>query len=137
MQAHPSAITRELKFLDTIVLGNQQCKAQLASKGVKESDFIKSRVLCSYDARNSGICYGDSGGPLVLRSSGEQIGVVSFGLPCARGLPDVYARVSEYADWIKSEIQADPGTKPIVEEPTIDVQQSFQMNPEENSAVIE
>lgn len=42
---------------------------------------------------------GDSGGPLV--ADGVQVGVVSWGSPCALGRPDVYARVWSYVDWIK------------------------------------
>lgn len=41
---------------------------------------------------------GDSGGPLV--ADGVQIGIVSFGSPCARGVPDVFTRVYRYLDWI-------------------------------------
>lgn len=49
-------------------------------------------------------CYGDSGGPLVKRGIGgtvRQVGVVSWGLGCAReGSPGIFIRVSAYADWI-------------------------------------
>lgn len=41
---------------------------------------------------------GDSGGPLV--ANGSQIGIVSFGRPCAVGYPDVYTRVSSFTSWI-------------------------------------
>lgn len=41
---------------------------------------------------------GDSGGPLV--SDGVQIGIVSFGRPCAKGAPDVYTRVFQFIPWI-------------------------------------
>lgn len=42
---------------------------------------------------------GDSGGPLVC--DGVQIGVVSWGTPCAKGKPDVFTRVYSYVDWVK------------------------------------
>lgn len=42
---------------------------------------------------------GDSGGPLVS-ADGTQIGIVSFGVPCAIGAPDVFTRVYAHVDWI-------------------------------------
>ncbi|XP_068981423.1 chymotrypsin-2-like isoform X2 [Bombus flavifrons] len=50
-----------------------------------------------------GTTSGDSGGPLV--ADNEQIGVVSWGIPCARGRPDVFTRVYSYIDWIKDHIE--------------------------------
>ncbi|KAL0124391.1 hypothetical protein PUN28_006312 [Cardiocondyla obscurior] len=46
-----------------------------------------------------GTTSGDSGGPLV--AEGVQIGIVSFGVPCARGAPDVFTKVSAFTDWIQ------------------------------------
>jgi prostasin len=53
-------------------------------------------------------CSGDSGGPLISRNGQEaiQTGIVSWGIiPCGTaGAPSVYAKVSEFNDWIAQKI---------------------------------
>lgn len=56
--------------------------------------------ICTLNGKGEGACKGDSGGPLVEVSSGQQCGVVSWGVPCAKGAPDVFTRVTAYTDWI-------------------------------------
>lgn len=41
---------------------------------------------------------GDSGGPVT--SGGKLVGIVSWGMACAGGYPDVNTRVSSYVAWI-------------------------------------
>lgn len=51
-----------------------------------------------------GTCQGDSGGPLTRISEDEkvyQVGLVSFGVPCADKYPDVFTKVSAFTQWIK------------------------------------
>lgn len=43
---------------------------------------------------------GDSGGPLVQGNT--VIGAVSWGIACAQGFPDVFARISSHRSWIQS-----------------------------------
>lgn len=45
---------------------------------------------------------GDSGGPLV--AGGFVIGLVSWGVPCGRGVPDAFARVASHRSWILNTI---------------------------------
>jgi len=58
--------------------------------------------ICTLTKEGEGTCNGDSGGPLV--ADGVQIGITSFGYPCALGKPDVYTRVYTYVDWINKQI---------------------------------
>ncbi|KAG7209472.1 hypothetical protein KM043_015559 [Ampulex compressa] len=64
---------------------------------------VKSTNICTLTRVGEGVCSGDSGGPLV--SNDIQIGIVSFGRPCAIGHPDVYTRVSSYKQWIENNMQ--------------------------------
>lgn len=53
---------------------------------------VTDRMICAGDPGKDS-CQGDSGGPLV--SGGKQVGIVSWGLGCARsGYPGVYTRVA-------------------------------------------
>ncbi|XP_060749067.1 transmembrane protease serine 9-like [Tachysurus vachellii] len=69
---------------------------------------ITDNMLCAGLAQGGkDSCQGDSGGPLVVKSNGVwvQAGIVSFGNGCALPkFPGVYTRVSQYQDWIKSNI---------------------------------
>lgn len=63
-----------------------------------QADRIFPTTLCTYKRSGLGSCFGDSGGPLVTNRT--LVGLVSWGVPCARGKPDMFTRVSEYADWV-------------------------------------
>uniref|UniRef100_A0A672MVP3 Trypsin-2-like n=1 Tax=Sinocyclocheilus grahami TaxID=75366 RepID=A0A672MVP3_SINGR len=74
---------------------------------------ITSNMICAGLLNEGGkdSCQGDSGGPLVTRNGSLwiQSGVVSFGIGCADPrYPGVYARISQYQDWITSTIGSNP-----------------------------
>jgi secreted trypsin-like serine protease len=60
-------------------------------------------TICAYETKTDS-CQGDSGGPLVVVENGKYVvvGVVSYGAGCAHTTPGVYARVTSYLDWIKT-----------------------------------
>lgn len=71
------------------------------------SPIVDDIMICAGALDGAGIadsCQGDSGGPL-FDSDGVLNGIVSFGAGCGRdGIPGVYTRVSEVADFIRSGI---------------------------------
>ncbi|MEZ4631564.1 MAG: serine protease [Deinococcales bacterium] len=64
----------------------------------------ENHICAGYHEGGVSSCQGDSGGPLLVRGGPVgiiQVGVVSFGRGCAReNAPGVYARVSNFYDWI-------------------------------------
>ncbi|XP_024884292.1 chymotrypsin-2-like [Temnothorax curvispinosus] len=60
--------------------------------------------ICTLESRGKGVCNGDSGGALTYGD--KLVGIVSFGVPCAEGYPDVFTRVYYYRDWVNKYINA-------------------------------
>jgi trypsin len=46
-------------------------------------------------------CQGDSGGPLMNDGAGVQVGITSFGIDCASGIPAIYTNVAAYQPFIE------------------------------------
>lgn len=83
----------ELQYLDFRTMDNDECAV------IHDPNPVYESSLCAFMRQGLGTCIGDSGGPLVY--DGILVGVVSWGIPCAQGYPDVYGRVSYYIDWIQ------------------------------------
>ncbi|XP_026326869.1 trypsin-2-like [Hyposmocoma kahamanoa] len=64
---------------------------------------ITARMFCAgVPEGGKDSCQGDSGGPAVQESEDKQLGIVSFGIGCARaGYPGVYTRVASVRNWIR------------------------------------
>ncbi|XP_066497718.1 serine protease 33 [Hoplias malabaricus] len=99
-----------LQEVELPIVSNTKCAAAYGSTS------ITSNMLCagvSQGGKDS--CQGDSGGPLVIKLSAgwTQAGIVSFGNGCGLpGFPGVYTRVSQYANWISSITNNQPGFFP-------------------------
>ncbi|KAI4469704.1 polyserase-related [Holotrichia oblita] len=91
------SIPNNLQQLSTNTITTASCQSVWGSS-------VSSSQICAYTRSGQGACNGDSGGPLVRASDLAQLGIVSYGIACAQGFPDVYARVSSYNSWIQSAI---------------------------------
>lgn len=60
--------------------------------------LVFDHKICAFIGNGRGTCMGDSGGPLA--HNGQVHGIVSWGIPCAVGRPDVYDRVTSHRTWI-------------------------------------
>ncbi|XP_047657096.1 CUB and peptidase domain-containing protein 2-like [Tachysurus fulvidraco] len=89
-----------LQEVQVPIVSNSDCATKYSS--------ITDNMLCAGLAQGGkDSCQGDSGGPLVVKRNGVwvQAGIVSFGHGCALpNIPGVYTRVSQYQDWINSNI---------------------------------
>lgn len=89
-----------LMKVDVKVWTNSECKT---SYGSSAPGGITSHMLCASESDRDS-CSGDSGGPLFdcpFGGSCEQIGIVSWGIGCAKQkYPGVYTRVTEMMPWI-------------------------------------
>ncbi|KAL0273606.1 UNVERIFIED_CONTAM: hypothetical protein PYX00_006239 [Menopon gallinae] len=88
------------KGVDFIALSERECEMV---SGLK----MFPGYLCARGKFNGQCTWnGDSGGPLTRQ--GAQVGLTSFGFrPYGGGKPTVYARVTNYIDWIKQKLGPD------------------------------
>ncbi|KAJ3653901.1 hypothetical protein Zmor_013127 [Zophobas morio] len=93
--SYPGNIPNDLQYLPTRTTTYASCKNSWPTETIVETE------ICAFTQAGQGACHGDSGGPLISAESGQLIGLVSWGAPCALGAPDVYTRVSSFIDWVK------------------------------------
>lgn len=103
-----------------------ECQRLMKDRGVDE--YVRDSNVCTLNPVDRGTCMGDSGtfkiffflslfsefedyfwshlvgGPLIT-NEGVLVGIVSWGVPCALGYPDIYTGVYKYLDWIQSEME--------------------------------
>lgn len=103
------SVTYLMKEVDLKMMNNDICASQydgvLGVDGETPLVFQEEVMMCAgVVGGGKSACNGDSGGPVVT-ADGKQVGVVSFGVGCARAdFYGVYARVTGASDWIQDGI---------------------------------
>lgn len=86
----------KLRYATVSIVGDKECARAYRKVGVK---LVKDQALCA-SGHGVDTCQGDSGGPLVHETADHrfvQVGIVSFGLGCARdNYPGVYTQISTF-----------------------------------------
>ncbi|EFN89213.1 Chymotrypsin-1 [Harpegnathos saltator] len=82
-----------LQWMETNVLSTERCMSE------HTDPQTTVRHICALEKSGKGICNGDSGGPLIV--NGQLCGVVSWGVPCAMGISDVFTNIYHYLPFIK------------------------------------
>lgn len=98
----PPEYLDNLQYIHQKTLSSEDCSKALNNIGGEEATN-RHAVICGYEAKGKGACSGDSGGPLA--ANGNLIGIVSRGMPCGVGIPDVYVKVSYFAPKFKEIIE--------------------------------
>ncbi|RVE48200.1 hypothetical protein evm_007154 [Chilo suppressalis] len=99
-------VSNLLMELDVITMSGPRCVEEMA-RTVTSLVVEPNIELCTRHPNGSGrgMCTGDSGSALVRLDHGSQIGIVSWGVLCARGAPDIFVRVSAYENWLQKHIR--------------------------------
>ncbi|KAJ8724377.1 hypothetical protein PYW08_015851 [Mythimna loreyi] len=90
--------TRKMYVLELPVFNQEICEYAM-----RYNRPVTDGMFCTFTKIGEGTCHGDSGSPLIKGK--ELVGVVSWGIPCAVGFPDVHTRISPYVEWIQSHIK--------------------------------
>jgi trypsin len=99
---NPNESMNFLRVVKLILSDPKECEESYKEYDIK---VVHNKVCATHPERKDGkdACQGDSGGPLQRIGDGKLIGVVSFGLGCAKKeYPGIYAKVSSARAWIKS-----------------------------------
>lgn len=90
--------------LHKTTISGEECEERF--KGTAYPKISKATNLCTQGVVGRGSCQGDSGGALIEIENQCLAGLVSWGIPCATGMPDIYTRVLSYSFWIQNQMKA-------------------------------
>ncbi|XP_066591876.1 chymotrypsin-2-like [Prorops nasuta] len=97
MTSHPKGeVSRRLQKLDLTVISTEKCNSSFHDVNITHDQ------ICTSLSKGSGTCHGDSGSPLA--QDRELVGIVSGGIPCAQGYPDVFTRVYKKLEFLNKYI---------------------------------
>lgn len=86
-----------LQRITSTTITNDECRARFTPQNAIR---VNDKKLCTLTRSSEGTCYGDEGGSLI--AGGQLIGIASWQVPCATGVPDVYERIAAHRLWITS-----------------------------------
>lgn len=85
-------VSNDLRYLDVKIMNIHNCI---------DDQFpllVLGNQICTFGIDQKGNCNGDSGGPLIY--NGSQYGIISWGVGCGTGSPEVYTNACDYVEWI-------------------------------------
>ncbi|XP_055705681.1 chymotrypsin-2-like [Phlebotomus papatasi] len=92
---HNLPLANTLQWLNVQTITNEDCRNRHSAINALR---VHDNTICTFTRQGEGMCNGDSGSALFIGNSA--IGIVSWGIPCAQGFPDNFARVSSHRNWL-------------------------------------
>ncbi|XP_070383853.1 mite allergen Der f 3-like isoform X2 [Dermacentor albipictus] len=105
-----TAMSYKLRRINRKILPYTRCEETLVEKW--QAPLFNSSVILCTSSTDKDACKGDSGGPVTMwrHGLGYQVGIVSFGLGCARpNGTSLHTNLHFYLPWIASEISSRRG----------------------------
>lgn len=101
-----SGTSNEVRKVEVPIMSLDECRQ---NSGYVPTRITDNMMCAGYIEGQKDSCQGDSGGPLQIAGSKagtmEVVGIVSWGRGCARpNFPGVYTKISNYIDWVDSNI---------------------------------
>jgi len=88
------SLSQQLQQVDVSVTPHNVCATNFA----KVNERVHKSIMICAGGLGADACQGDSGGPLLTADRSTLVGLISWGVGCARSQGGVYTRVSAYED---------------------------------------